>query len=154
MPGAAGAPYGPAGGSAACANGCPPCWGGGGAYQPGWPWPGTGICGGAMRAGRQLLLEPGLLVDGRAVVDGALRHPHVRLLQRGLVRRQLPQAYVGVVREVADAGQRQSGDPQRAVLLGQHLAARLGQRGRQLLALLRLGVRGAHPREVGRVVRR
>jgi hypothetical protein len=69
------------------------------------------------------------------------------------VRGQLPQAYVDVVREVADARQRQPHDPQRAVLLGQHLAARLGQRGRQLLAQLRLGVRGPDPREVGGVRR-
>ncbi|EPJ35721.1 putative Bacitracin transport ATP-binding protein BcrA [Streptomyces afghaniensis 772] len=91
--------------------------------------------------GRQRLLEAFLLVDGRAVVDGALRHPHVRLLQRGLVRRQLPQPYVVVVRDVADAGERQPGHAQCAVLLGQHVPARLGERGRQLLALLRLGVR-------------
>ncbi|MGY4275951.1 hypothetical protein ACVILE_002131 [Streptomyces sp. M18.1] len=41
--------YGPAGAcpGAPCgaAKGRPPCWGGGGAYQPGWPWPGTGIGG-------------------------------------------------------------------------------------------------------------
>lgn len=49
-PGAPGAPYGPAGAwpGAPCGgivNGCPPGWGGGGAYQPGWPCPGTGIGG-------------------------------------------------------------------------------------------------------------
>ncbi|SFY53584.1 hypothetical protein STEPF1_06867 [Streptomyces sp. F-1] len=69
------------------------------------------------------------------------------------MRRQLPQPYARLVREVADAGQRQPGHAQRAVLFGQHMAARLGERGGELVAQLRLGVRGAHPREVGGVGR-
>ncbi|EOY50370.1 hypothetical protein SLI_5662 [Streptomyces lividans 1326] len=69
------------------------------------------------------------------------------------MRRQLPQPYVGVVRDVADAGEGEPGHPQRAVLLGQHVAARLGQRRGQLLAQLGLGVRRPHAREVGGVGR-
>ncbi len=65
------------------------------------------------------------------------------------MRGQLPQPYAGVVGDVADARQRQSRHPQRAVLLGQDVAAGLGDRGGQLLALLRLGVGRAHAREVG-----
>ncbi|ELS56589.1 putative Nodulation ABC transporter NodI [Streptomyces viridochromogenes Tue57] len=69
------------------------------------------------------------------------------------MRRQLPQPYVGVVRDVADAGERQPGHPQRAVLLGQHMPARLGERAGQLLAQLRLGVRRTDPGEAGGVRR-
>ena len=57
----------------------------------------------------------------------------------------------GFVRDVADPGERQTGDAERAVGLGQHLSARLGQRVRQLLALLR--IRGAGPCEVRGVAR-
>ena len=73
-------------------------------------------------------------------------------LQRGRCGR-LPQAYVGAVREVADRVSGRPSDTERAVLLGQYLAARLGQRRRQLLARWGLGVGRAYAGEVGRVVR-
>ncbi|GHJ24602.1 hypothetical protein TPA0909_62160 [Streptomyces albus] len=105
------------------------------ARQPG------GGRGGARRdrpGGR--LVQAGALVGRGAVVDRALGEPHVRLFEGRLVRGQLPQPHVGTVRHVADAGQRQTGDAERAVLLGLGVAARLVQRGDQLLALFGLAV--------------
>ncbi len=97
---------------------------------------------------RRQLHEPGPLVRGGPVVDGPLREPHVRLLQRRLVRRQLPEPYARVVREVADARQRQPGHAQRAVRLRHDLTAGLGEDAHQLLAQRGLGLRRAHPCEV------
>ncbi|MCF0087411.1 hypothetical protein B0E37_02474 [Streptomyces sp. MH192] len=67
------------------------------------------------------------------------------------MRGELPQPYVGGVRELADPGQGQPGHPQRAVQLRQDVSARLGQRRGQLLPLLLLALGGADPGEVGGV---
>lgn len=104
-------------------------------------------------AERIRLPQLGPRVLGGGELERGLGHPHVRLFQGGPVRRQLPQPYAGLVREIGDPGQLQTRHPQCPVGLLEHPAPGPGQRGAERVPAGRVGIGGAHPCESGRIVR-